>query len=256
MKRLSILTVTLLLSPNCAIRTGSQMNGDLVSRSVQQASVTPTPATDRGPDDSEPPVKKKDVPVPFREIDFNNFSYRISWKHRIVALKNGRAEYFQDKYLGNAWFELRNVEFADLTGDGRADAIVDLLWVSCGGSCDGGSYLFYFYSFERGKVNLLSRIESGSLAYGECGLKTFMLVRNKLTLETFHVCRFDGTSINVANDPHPNPEARTGKFTADKFTRFRLEFRRSRFVLNKREILLNPQNDIMNYSAKIEISHD
>jgi hypothetical protein len=197
-----------------------------------------------------------DVPVQFRKIDFKNFSYPIGWKRRTVALRDGRVEYFEDKYLGNALFEVRNVGFVDLAGDGKLEAVVDLFWVSCGGSCDGGSHLFYCYSLDSGKLNLLSRIETGSLGYGECGLKSFILTRKKLALETFHVCRFDGTSIKLATDRHPNPDAKMGKFVADKFTRFTLEFKGKRFVLNKREVLANPHEDIMNYPSRIEIDND
>jgi hypothetical protein len=252
MKRLSVLTVALLLALNCAIRNGSQMNRDSVSRAIQPASVTPTPTTDRGPNDSELPLKI-DAPASFREIDFNNLSYPINWKRRIVPLTNGRAEYFQDKYLGNAWFELENVKFSDLTGDGDPEAIVDMSWVSCGGSCDGGSHLFYFYTIKNGKVKLLSRFETGSVAY-DCALKSFQLKGRALALELFRTCRFKGNSfVEATAMPWEN---RGGKYIAQSITRFDLVFVRSKFVMQRSEVFKNPQEEIGNWEATVVVAND
>ena len=200
--------------------------------------------------------KKQIVPLAFKSIDFKNFSYPINWKHRTITLKGGRVEYFEDKYLGNAWFEFLNVDYLDLTGDGQKDAVVQVLWVSCGASCDGGSHLFYFYSMKQGRLTPLSRIETGSLAADGCGLKSFVLKKTKLALEVFRVCRFDGVSLMPTHDPHPNPNARMGKYRADKFTRFVLAFSGNTFRVKNRKVFPNPQEDIGNYSSKVTISND
>jgi hypothetical protein len=47
-----------------------------------------------------------------------------------------------------------------------------------------------------------------------------------------------------------------GKFMADKFTRFLFEFKGRRFALKKREVLPNPQEEIVNYPSKVSISDD
>jgi hypothetical protein len=121
----------------------------------------------------------------------------------------------------------------------------------CGGSCDGGAEFFYFYSSAHGKATLLSRIETGSLGY-DCGLRSFNLKRESLTLETFKACSFDGISIK----PVYEKDERGGKFIANEFTRFTFKFRGGRFVLRKREVSPNPDHDVKNYPAKIEISDD
>jgi len=87
-------------------------------------------------------------------------------------------------------------------------------------------------------------------------LNSFVLKKTTLGLEVFRVCRFDGVSLMPAYDPHPNPNARTGKYKADKFTRFVLAFSGNRFRLKKREVFPNPQEDIGNYSSSVTISND
>lgn len=256
-KTLFLLTVALIVGVSCASHTILKTSNAGVSQS------TPTPASaaepsplDKRSDVSNDAEKKQDVPVEFKKIDFKNISYPISWKHRTIPLKDGHIEYFEDKYLGNAWFDFEDVDYVDLTGDGKLEAIVQLHAVMCGVSCDGGSQFFYFYSIKGPQLTLLSRIESGSLGYGECGLRSFVLEKRRLVLETFHVCRFDGTSLKAIYDPHPNPDAQVGKFVADKFTRFVLAFSGNRFHLKKREVFPNPQEDNLNYPSKVSISND
>ena len=255
-RALLLLTVVLVVGASYASNTMAQTSKAEVSQaapSLVSAKLTPPR---RRSDGSSAAEKKRDVPLAFKNINFKNLAYSISWKHRTIVLKGGRVEYFEDKYLGNAWFEYLGVDFIDLTGDGQKDAVVQLFWVSCGASCDGGSHLFYFYSIKRGRLTLLSRIETGSLAADGCGLKSFVLKKTTLALEVFRVCRFDGVSLMPAYDPHPNPNARMGKYKADKFTRFVLAFSGNRFRLKKREVFPNPQEDIGNYSSNVTISNE
>src|SRR6266536_2022235 len=127
----------------------------------------------------------EEVPQQFAPIDFRNLAYRINWKNQLVHLKNGHAEFFEHKILGNSWFDLDDPHFVDLNGDGVKEAVVTLHWVACGASCDGGSFHFYFYQIKKRELRLLTKIETGSLAYQECGLKSFVLEGKKLVLESF-----------------------------------------------------------------------
>jgi hypothetical protein len=252
MKRLLILAVALTIGANCGRpNAGEQKATATVASADQDVKSSSTPLA------TQVDAKaKKDVAPEFSQIDFGNRSYPISRKHRNILLKDGRAEFFEDKYLGNGWFVLDDVDYADVTGDGNKEAIASLTWVSCGASCDGGSGLFYFFSLKKGKLALLSRIETGSLAEGECGLKSFILRGGRLELDVFRVCRFDGVSLKPIVDRHPNPEAVFGKFVADKFTHFDLKFEGGRFVEKRRRIMANPNVDILNYQSKIEIGND
>jgi hypothetical protein len=130
-----------------------------------------------------------------------------------------------------------------VTGDGKKDAVVRLHRVSCGGSCDGGSHLFYVYSARRNRPNLYWRIETGSLGYG-CGLKSLDIKGRKVTLELFNQCRRKSVSF----EREALPEDGVGKFGATAYTRFR-------FVSNGKTFPF-PQGDVMNYRAEINISDD
>jgi hypothetical protein len=89
---------------------------------------------------------KNDVPPEYRDIDFRNFSYPISARNKLIRLKDGRYEYEHDKKLGNGWFDFDDVDYADLTRDGKKEAIVRLNWVACGVSCDWvDSFLLLFH---------------------------------------------------------------------------------------------------------------
>src|SRR4051812_45853720 len=105
----------------------------------------------------------------FHGIDFKNraYPYRFSWgkqKRVNVSLKNGKFEYdFGDE---RGWFDLSDIYISDVTNDTRPEAIVMIWHVACGGSCDGGSALFYVYSFDNHRLKLLWQYETGDLAYG------------------------------------------------------------------------------------------
>ncbi len=249
-RALLLFTIALMVGANCTKHSISQTSGPGISQT------TPTPATAKAPAslstaDVSKALKKKSVPSEFREIDFKNLSYPISLKPGKVRLQDGKVEFFQDKYLGNSWFEFSDVDYVDLAGDGKKEAIVRLYQVICGGSCDGSSALFYFFSVSHGRLTLLSRIETGSIAY-TCGLKSFVLKERTLVLEAFRLCSFDGVALKNAYDA----ENRGGKFIAKEFTRFTLEFDRREFVAKKREVLPNPEIDVKNYRVKINISND
>jgi hypothetical protein len=249
-KTVLLLTTALMIGANCASHRNSRSSNVSVSQNKLTPESRPSPSLDGGSETSKT-SEKKSVPIEFSGIDFKNLSYPINSKPGKVRLKNGRVEFFEDQDLGNAWFDFERVDYVDLIGDGKKEAIVQISQVICGGSCDGGSVLFYFYSIEHGQLKLLSRIETGSIAY-ECGLKSFVLRKQTLTLEAFRECSFDGVSLKSAYDS----EARGGKFIADEFTSFQFEFNGTQFVMKKRELLPNPEHDVKNYRSRIDISND
>jgi hypothetical protein len=202
-------------------------------------------------DVAEESEQKKEVPLPFRRIDFKNFSYPISWRNETIPLKEGRREYYEHKNLGNGWFDFIDADYVDITGDARKEAVVQLHSVLCGVSCDGGSHLFYFYAVEKDKLKLLWRFETGSLGYG-CGLKSFDLRKGQITLEVFNVCHFKVATL----EPRYDSERSGGKFHAESITRFTFEFKGRKSALKKREVFPNPQEDVRNYAAQVSIGND
>jgi hypothetical protein len=248
---LLLLTVALIVGASCASHTISQTSNVGVSQNTPTPESGRSPTLDNSSNISKKSEKKKSVPSAFGGVDFKDLSYPISSTPGTVRLKDGQARFFEDKDLGNGWFDLRRVDYVDLTQDGKKEAVVQLIWVVCGGSCDGGSDLFYFYSIENGQLKLLSRIETGSIAY-DCGLKSFVLRKQELILEAFRQCTFDGVSLKSAYDA----EERGGKFIADEFTRFLFEFNGRQFVMKKRELFPNPEKNVMNYPSKISIGND
>ena len=246
MTKLIALTVISTIGANCGTTARRETNLATPYASVRMASPSPSVVVNAHTD-----IANKNLPSEFTKVDFKNFSYPISLKHQTIQLKDGHLEFFEDQTFYNAWFDLDEVDYADLSGDGKKEAVVQLTWVSCGGSCDGGSSLFYFYRAGRRTPRLLTRIETGSLAYQECGLKTFNLDGGKLVLETFQTCRFDGISIKPARKSKAYDPI--GKFAANTYTRFALLFAGNRFTLQNRKVFPWPQKDAMNYEPEVSI---
>lgn len=195
--------------------------------------------------------KQREVPAAFRGVDFRNFSYPLNWDGQTVRLKDGKREFYEDKIFGNGWFDLSDVGYADLTGDGAEEAVVDVSWVACGASCDGGSHLFYFYSIRKGRPKLLWRIETGSIGYG-CGLKSFAADARGVTLEVFKDCRPEGASLVNETDP----EEHGMKFRSRVFTRLHFRFENGTFALKRREVFPNPREDVRNYPATVRVGDE
>ena len=188
-------------------------------------------------------AKARLVADSFHGVDFNNYTYpyRFSWGRNVrVALKNGKYEY--DLKMERGWFSLAHVYVADVTGDNRPEAIVMLWHVACGVSCDGGSALFYIYSFQNRALKPLWQYETGSLAYG-CGLKSFAAKGTTLTIELFGRCSQRNQTTSV-----------TGKFQVKDATRVTFQSDRTRFVVRKRKFLSLPEQSVLNYEPQITVA--
>jgi len=185
------------------------------------------------------------VPAAFSTTDFKNLSYRTTLRGKVL-LKDGRFEH-RDRTGGGDQIELRGVNYADLIDDDRPEAVVHLTQVSCGVSCDGGSDFFYFYSGAGGRLRSLSRLETGSLAYG-CGLKSFAVEQRRLTVEVFKECNTNGSTLRLLRPIE-------GKFIARSYTRFIFRFMNRGLALQHRQTFPNTNTEIMNYSPEIRIGN-
>jgi hypothetical protein len=255
MKRSSLLVVAVVLLAGCVFRQGAGANPGPQTRTA--AAESATPATVINVDDTRQKTGGEGggVPTEWQGVDFKNFSYPVSWGRRAFKLDGGEFEYYRDKGFdgGNGWFSLKDVHYADLTGDAKAEAIVSVSQVTCGGSCDGGAYLIYFYSAGGRRPRLLWRLETGSLSYG-CGLKSLLVKGGAITVETFKKCSFDGGSFVGGDELEPGEPHQ--KFASKSFTRFLFEFDGRRFALKGREVFPNPQENIMNHSPTVSISDE
>ena len=179
------------------------------------------------------------APENFRKVDFKNFSYgayTIS-DEKIHTLTLADGQMWDD----SGWFNLEDVYYRDITGDGVAEAIVRVLRVRCNGSCDGGSDLFYIYTMRNGKLKNLWRYETGSYADG-CGLKSFTLDKKHIVLELFGEC---------AKQPMTDPGPR--KFVVEDLTFVLLEFDGHRFLTKEIEYVPAVSRNVKNYEAEIRI---
>ena len=140
-----------------------------------------------------------------RQVDFKNFTYplsgtllghdRLQWldmagahsNRKPIHLVNGEdltksSSFVMDGHEYTQWegFTLQSVEFADVTGDGREEAIVVLHYRT--GGTQQTDYV-YIYSFADGQPKLLAYFHTGDRAYS--GLCKVFGADGKLVVELF-----------------------------------------------------------------------
>jgi len=184
------------------------------------------------------------IPENFRHVDFANHSYGLyatpdSANAKVIGLTLRDGELQLPKNSG--WFELKDVFYKDFTRDGKPEAVVRLSHVECGGSCDGGSDLFYIYTQVNGQLITLWQYETGTYAYG-CGLKSFTISNRQLVLELFGRC---------PEQRAENPGA--SKFLTKNSTFVLFEFDGQRFERKMTEFFDSSIVDVKNYEAPIYI---
>jgi hypothetical protein len=182
--------------------------------------------------------KFRAIPESFKQVDFKNFSYPYMRKFNII-LKSGEQEIDE---VGGEWFSFKDAYYVDLTNDGKPEAIIILWHVACGGSCDGGTALFYIYASHQNKLKLLWRYETGSTAYG-CGLKSITVKNRKITMELFGHC-FNGEDESSAK----------GKFLIKDETRLTFRFNGRKFVEEEKKYISTPERDVKGYNPEISIN--
>jgi len=199
-------------------------------------STTPPPASFEPPVD---PLQRFRVPPEnFWAFDFMNYSYgdyvNSDGKRLPLTLRQGVLE------ENPGWFELKDVFYKDLTGDGTTDAIVRLSHVQCDGSCNGTD-LFYIYTTRHGKLTNLWRYETGTYAYG-CGLKSLMLGDKQMVMELFGRC-----STQAMVSPGP------AKFLVEDATFTVFEFDGHRFLTKSARYIIEPIRNVQHWEPVILI---
>jgi len=182
------------------------------------------------------------VPASFRGIDFATRSYGnyqlSNGTNRELVLIDG-----QFREFGNSqhWFDLNDVYYTDLTGDGSPEAIVMLTHLECGRMCDGGKNLIYVYSQNHPLEEIL-KYESGSGIEG-CSLKSLTVDKKQLTLDLFGKC--------------PPPSGILDDFVKREtydLTRVEFFFNGRKLVEKKKTFLTLPNRGEVSYGVDVRIS--
>ena len=198
------------------------------------------PAESSEPTFVDPLEKFRVVPENFSEVDFRNFSYGVYMTSEGKPINLTLTQSLKP-LNDSGWFELKDVYYKDLTGDGQAEAIVRISHVECGGSCDGGADIFFIYSTRNGKLKNIWRYETGSYAYG-CGLKSFTVRNKQMELELFGEC-----ARQAMEDPGPS------KFVVEDLTFILFEFDGNRFLTKSIQYIPEPARNVKNYKPDIRI---
>lgn len=189
----------------------------------------------------------KIVPPEFQNVDFENFTYPTEYPKQSATLKDGEYEY-QTGYASGGSIGLDRVYYVDLTGDGKKEAFVFLGRVDCGASCDGGAYLLYVYSSNKGKPKLLWRLELGGGFY-ECGLKALTVKEKKIYFEVFDNCIEQNGKLEPQSDGNTR-----GKSSHFGVTEFEYKFDGKTFVREKTQFGQPQRFETRSYSAPISIN--
>jgi len=221
---------------------------DPTPRRVPTIKYIPVPAECPSVEKPRTPVDQNDrfrvVPLNFINVNFKNRSYGQyklpTGKPIDLTLAGGDYEYnFKGGDLG--WFHLRDIFFADVTGDDTPEAIVFLWHIQCGVSCDGGSGLFYVYRKQGDRLEEIWRYETGSNDTS-CGLKAATIMNTQIVLQMFGHCRQNDFEV------YGSPKSQTADQTILSF-----QFNGKRFVKVGTQFISSPPANVENYEPQISI---
>jgi len=182
------------------------------------------------------------VPENFRGINFRTRSYGpyefSNGASRDLVLIDGKARAVEGS--AQQLFDLNDVLYTDLTGDGSPEAIVLLTHLECGMRCDAGKSLLYVYSQNYPMEEIL-KYESGSGTDG-CSLKLINVKNRQLTLDLFGMC---------PQSLEASPEFVKGKTLY--VTRVQFVFNGTWLVPKKRSYVSVPDRNEVSFGVQINI---
>jgi hypothetical protein len=127
-----------------------------------------------------------------RRIDFKNFTYDamcVGEESAKVTVKDGEfsSEKQEDGYVDRFYFNVFDIAYGDLTGDGKDEAVI-LTVCNTGGT--GNFSEGFVYTTKANKPSLIARIPGGDRAYG--GLRSAKVVGGLLVIESNDVGEMGG----------------------------------------------------------------
>lgn len=124
-----------------------------------------------------------------RDVDFRNFTfpwypsdYAPPHGRRETILRNAAMKVDGDKNTDRVWIRLANVSYADLTGDGREEAIVTLV---ANFDPNGSVACTFIFMIEKDKPKLLWSKETGDRANG--GLRSIRVIDGSIVMEQYEI---------------------------------------------------------------------
>ena len=171
-----------------------------------------------------------------RGIDFSNFTYQQFWGRRPIKLKQGKQEFESEGC--HTEYKLKGVNYIDLTGDGKEEALVHLEdFTACGSS--GVSDNYYIYTIRNGRPRLLWRFGTGG--YADAGLKDFKLSGRVLVFDLFGKYEIVGPKfVSLGEDS-------ISKWNPKHYSRIRVSWDGNRFRQRSLKILPFPYDSIQDY---------
>ena len=159
--------------------------------------------------------------------DFRNSTYPGIWLKGSFRLRDGKAE--AESRGCHTEYTFRDVEYLDLTGDRKPEALVTITdWTACGSS--GVSQYYYIYSLNGHRPRLLWRFGTGSEA--AAGLMDFHIIGRTLVVEVYGDYRIAGAKPKVVAWPNfCCPDC-----CPEKYTRLSVAWNGRRFTQTKRAV--------------------
>lgn len=179
----------------------------------------------------------------FKQISFRNFTYPGIWHKRKLTLRDGKLEYETQYCTTEINFD--DVEYRDLTGDDKEEAIITLRdWTACGSS--GISYLTYIYGIRNGKPYLLWKFGTGSES--TAGLKSYHLIKRQLVYELFGRYRIVGARAERIDTGELIPSDCCPLY----FSRIHIAWDGKEFKQQKLKVMKFPYASIQDYYKTID----
>src|SRR5690606_14420942 len=122
--------------------------------------------------------------------------------------------------------------------------VVSISELNCGGSCDGGAPLIYFFASENEDVRLLGDLKFGPPAYG-CSLKSLTIGRDEIEIEQFGRC-------TKSTDELDKGITADCKFCVTDITHSRYSLTPSGLERRSIEVRESSTVNVMNYPASVK----
>lgn len=173
---------------------------------------------------------------PIRKVDFKNFTY--PWYptgyvppngRRQIRLQSGEMKVEAAKNTDRLWASLANVSYADLTGDGKEEAIVTVV---TNFDPNGSLGCIFIYNIGTGEPRLLWSHETGDRA--NAGLRSIRVEGLDLVVEQYDI-KFDW--------PKGKYEDETALCCPKRFIRSHYRWDGEHFEKSKSETLPNEYNN-------------